>query len=487
MAKRRFRHLQMPRQIPLIVIAVLVSTSAPSWAQGPAATSSGLPLSQNPKATAPVAGSAKSTATTPIQPAAQKAAPVLPANPEAASPTMPPSTSQSLGWDDAIRLTRDENAELRASDEVVKQNEALVKAAWGNYLPSLNASLSTTKANTNETAVADSNSARLNLTQNLLNGFGDRARIEQSKRNRDAAQATRDLTRAQVSASLKTAYQSLLVAERNVKLSDDIIARRKRNLDLVTLRFEGGRENKGSVLLSRANYEQAVLERLQAANTIEASRAQLAKMIGVERFPYLTLSGVVPVSTPPLAVDFEAAAAQSPELRQALAQQQAADAAVSVAKQGYFPTLDLTASIGRFGPDFLPQQTNASATLGLVIPLFNGGRVYYGVQAARAVAYNASYARETALRSKIVSIRQAYNAYIEAVTAEKVAQSFVTAAETRAEIGRSKYNTGLLSFEEWDIIESDLVTRQRRALTSQNDRVSAEAAWEQSQGLGVFN
>ena len=69
---------------------------------------------------------------------------------------------------------------------------------------------------------------------------------------------------------------------------------------------------------------------------------------------------------------------------------------------------------------------------------------------------------------------------------EKVDQTFVEAARVRAEIGRSKYNTGLLSFEEWEIIESDLVTREKAALASQNNRVSAEATWEQSQGRGLI-
>jgi outer membrane protein TolC len=56
----------------------------------------------------------------------------------------------------------------------------------------------------------------------------------------------------------------------------------------------------------------------------------------------------------------------------------------------------------------------------------------------------------------------------------------------RAEIARSKYNNGLTTFDDWDLIESDLINRQRAVLSSQGNRVVAEAAWEQAQGRGAL-
>lgn len=427
----------------------------------------------------PASAAAHSTATNPTTSVSDSPTPV--------PLTMPaPSVSTPLSWDEAVRTAHLQNADLRAAAASVEQNDALIKSALGNFLPTVSVSASVTKSNTAGNADPDSDSARLSFSENILNGFGDQARLDLAKRNREAVGALRDLAFAQVSASLKTTYQNLLIAGKNIALSNDIIARRKRNLDLVQLRFEGGRENKGSVLLSQANLDQAMLEKLQAANSVEASRVSLARVLGLDHFSYSDVSSVVPVSAPALEVDFESLAAQAPELRQAVANEQAAQAAVRVARQGFFPSLDLTGSLVRSGSSWFPTTDQAQVTLGLTIPLFEGGRSYFGVKGAQAAATNAAAARETALRSKVVSLRTAYNSYVEAVAREKVAQSFVTAAETRAEIGRSKYNTGLLSFEEWDIIENDLVTRQRNALSTQNERVSAEAAWDQAQGHGVF-
>ena len=61
-----------------------------------------------------------------------------------------------------------------------------------------------------------------------------------------------------------------------------------------------------------------------------------------------------------------------------------------------------------------------------------------------------------------------------------------SAAETRAGIARSKYNNGLMSFEDWDRIETDLIQRQKAALLGRRERVLAEAAWEQTQGRGAI-
>ncbi len=404
----------------------------------------------------------------------------------AAAPSMVSLRALSLSWDDAVKLTRLQNSDLHAARATIDQYDAAVQGAWANFLPTINATLAVQKSNTADQFDSDSDSARLNLSENLFNGFGDHARVEQAKKQRRSIQAAYDLTQAQVTAQLKTGYQNFLISERNVRLSDDIIVRRQTNLDLVTLRFEGGRENKGSVLLSQANLDQAKLERLVAANLVESARVTLAKVIGEDRFPYADVSSVVPVSVPSLQVDFEALALGAPELRQAVDAEQAAREGVKVVRSGFFPSLDLTASTGRFGSAFFPPTDQSTVSLGLTIPLFSGGKTYYGVQAAQAVATNASYIRESALRSKIVDIRNAYNAYVEAVEQERVAQSFVMAAETRAEIARSQYNTGLITFQNWDLIETDLVARQRNALSSQTNRVTAEAAWDQSQGQGLF-
>jgi hypothetical protein len=43
-----------------------------------------------------------------------------------------------------------------------------------------------------------------------------------------------------------------------------------------------------------------------------------------------------------------------------------------------------------------------------------------------------------------------------------------------------------MTFEDWDLIETDLINRQKTELQARRDVVLAEAAFEQAQGKSVF-
>ena len=83
-------------------------------------------------------------------------------------------------------------------------------------------------------------------------------------------------------------------------------------------------------------------------------------------------------------------------------------------------------------------------------------------------------------------LSDAYSTFIESNQALIVSKSFLNASKVRAEINRSKYNNGLQTFDEWDRIENEHINYQRDYLVKERDQISAEAAWEKVQGLGVI-
>lgn len=83
-------------------------------------------------------------------------------------------------------------------------------------------------------------------------------------------------------------------------------------------------------------------------------------------------------------------------------------------------------------------------------------------------------------------MEQTLAALQDGVERAEVQKGFLNAAEVRAEIVRSQYTSGLLSFEDWDIIENDLITTQKQMISSQRDMVIAEADWERAQGRGTI-
>jgi outer membrane protein TolC len=89
-------------------------------------------------------------------------------------------------------------------------------------------------------------------------------------------------------------------------------------------------------------------------------------------------------------------------------------------------------------------------------------------------------------RQLLVQLKQAYVTYVESVAQLKVDSSFREAAAMRADIARKQYNNGLLSFQDWDTIESDYIKRQKNYLASKRDRVINESNWEKALGRGVI-
>lgn len=401
------------------------------------------------------------------------------------------TAAKPMTWTESLRLTALNSPELKAARATVASSEAQVKSVTGSYFPTLALKagyehIDTTLAASRAQSYSDGYNTVLEGKEVLFNGFADQSRIDQERANLKAAEANLAIIRARISADLKTSFEGLVYAKQSLDRADDVIKRRKANLSLVQLRFEGGRENKGSVMLSEAYLRQAELERLQALGAIESATAALAKTMGVEPDSIGGTLGEVPLAPPPLKVNFTELATLSPAHWQAIEQEQSARSAVGIARGRLLPYLELTGSIGKIDSAWFPQNDQWKVALGLTIPLFNGGGDYYGLQSANASFTAASANRETADRQLLVTLKQTHSAYVEAVSKEKVDQAFLAAARTRADIGRGKYNNGLLSFEEWDGIENDLINREKNMLASQRDRVSAEAAWEQAQGKGVI-
>jgi outer membrane protein TolC len=420
----------------------------------------------------------------------------------------PLAHADTLSWDEAVSQAARQNPDLLAARAGVASGEASVGGARSGFLPQLSANLGYNYGNSSTTVFSSnpltntaslsgdsrdahgSYTANASLTQNLFAGFQDRAKLAQARANAEAARASLDGTRAQVSHDLKSAFVALEYAKDYVVLSEDILKRRTANLKLVQLRFESGRENKGSVLLSRAYEDQARYDALVARNAREVARADLARVLGRpegEDLSGLDIRGTVPVDAPPAAApDFASLALATPAYHEALAREDAADRAITAAHANFYPSLNATGTVSRQGTPTSNQTDRWSVGLGLSFPFFSGGKDWYASEAAAQDWRAALYKREAAGREARRDLTDAFTGYVAAVQRLKMDESFRSAAKVRAEIARGKYENGLLSFEDWDQIESDLIAREKTYLTSRRDRVVAEAAWEQAQGKGAL-
>ncbi len=403
-----------------------------------------------------------------------------------------------LSWQDCVELASRNSAALKASAATAEAQRLQQGAALNGFFPQISGNLGWNHSNsqsviTGTTLTSDAYTASLTGTQNLFSGFQDLGKFKQARANAKASLAALQTVKAQVSYDLKAAYEGLLYSQEYSKLTLQIIQRRQENLNLVRLRFASGRENQGSVLLSQAYLDQARYDDLQANDLKHMASAQLSRVISPGELDLgdsqpMQLSGNVPTSAPPQPrPEFKSLALGTPDYAQAQALEEAAGASVTVARSAFFPSLNVTGTASKQGDEFFPQDTNRwSIGVNLSIPLFNGGRDLFATRSASAAWASSESSRFNVSRLLLTKLEQAYAAFLESEAKFKVDASFLKASQVRAEIARKKYNNGLLTFEDWDIIESDLITRQKSYLQSKRDRVLSEAAWEQAQGRGVI-
>jgi len=395
-----------------------------------------------------------------------------------------------LTWDDCVREAAARNADVRVARANLDASGYQTRAAYSGFYPQLSAGVSYNDVSGSSASPTTSStsaySTSVSITQNLFAGFQDQARVDQASANEETNEAVFVAAKAKLSQDLKTAFAGLLYAQNNIVLTENIVRRLEENLRLVELRFEGGRENKGSYLLTRASLSQARYENLQARQALRSAQAQLARVLGREQPGDLRVADGVPLSAPGAAPDFARLIEATPEYRQAQAQQRAAAAGVQLARAPLFPSVNLTGSVARDGESWFPDDNRRVVGVNVSIPLFSGGRDYYGMKSAASSLEAAVSNKESVDRQILVRLNQTYAAFVESVEKLNVDSDFLQAATTRAEIARARYNNGLLSFDEWDRIENDLIQRQKAFLQSQRDRVTAEAGWEQARGAGVI-
>ncbi len=410
------------------------------------------------------------------------------------------AASNSLNWTTAVQEASRNNAELRAAEENLQAAQSTVQVARAGYLPSIDAAF-TASLNGNDSSKAtlgdqsfnslnakpyDSYSASITAKQSLFDGFATSSRVSQSRAQLREYEQQVAALKARVSYDLKSAYSGMMQAQRSLKLYLDIIKRRQENLRLVELRFASGQENKGAVLLSEAYLKQARYEEMQARDSLSVTRARLNKVLGRADDNSYELRDDIPTREAPGTADFVSLARNTPEFRLYQAQEEEASASLALSRAGYYPTVGLTGRVGRQDQDFFPNNESWSISMTLTVPLFSGGRDYYSRAAAQNKLTASGLNRENGERDLVAKLKQAQTGFVEAIEKLKVDESFQNAVTLRAEIARSKYNNGLTTFDDWDLIENDLINRQRAVLSSQGSRVVAEAAWEQAQGRGAL-
>ncbi len=391
---------------------------------------------------------------------------------------------QILTWKDSVREAINNNPELISAKEALKQNKADKRITQSAMLPQINAELTGGKSETaTSRSETDSYSYAITGKQLLFDGFKTFKDIDKTKENIKASKYNYTVISSNVRLDLRIAFVELLHAQELISLTENIAIRRRQNLELLKLRYDAGREHKGSLLTAEADLAHAEFEVSQAKRSIPLKQRQLSKGLGYDKMRPVRVQEKFSItrnySTKP---DIEYLADTTPFLNELIAKKEAAGYNLQSVRADFFPVVYLNSSAGRTSSDWEPERSEWSVGLSVSFPLFEGGGRMAEVSKAESLLHQSEADERSGRNSVLVTLENTWKNLQDSITNVSVQKKFLDAAEERAKIAGAQYETGLLSFDDWIIIENNLVNTLKSYLNAQADMLISEAYWIQAKG-----
>jgi outer membrane protein TolC len=388
-----------------------------------------------------------------------------------------------LRWEDCVNEARENHPDLISAFERVNQAGSDKDIVLSDMLPQVTAQAAGKKSKTSSGNKANSYSYSVAAKQLLFDGFKTFKDINAAAENAAAEEYNFAVTSSNVRLNLRNAFASLLRAQDLTDLTKEIAERREQNLGLVRLRYDAGREHKGSLLTAEADFAQAGFEVAQAERNLSLSMRELTKELGRERLIPVKVEGNFSIKeTDRDNPDFEYLADFTPFLKELIAKKEAARFNYLSAKADFFPQVYLNTSYGESAPHWPADKEDWSAGVTVSFSLFEGGSRIARVSKTKS-GFKQARAEERSGRDTVVfTLEQAWKNFQDAIDTAAVRKKFLEAAEERARIASSQYSAGLVSFDDWVIIEDNLVSTKKSFLDARANLLSFEADWVQAKG-----
>lgn len=398
-----------------------------------------------------------------------------------------------LTWKDCVSETLKNSYELKSAHERAVQTKAQGWSSFASALPQISVSAGATR---NGSAFQGDNYQFFSTTQNdsvsygisgrqlIFDGLSTLHEMLAQSENSKAAEENYKITSASIRQELVQAFAGLLKAQKLVDISTDILKLRKSQLNDIKLRYQAGREHKGSYMNTEASYAQAEYSLNQATRSLALAKSQLRNVIGRVGLDDITVTGDFSISeemaTNP---DFEKLYKESPACLALTAQTNASDDNAKAAIGSFLPSVYVNGSAGRQDDSWPPQgKVNWTAGVSLSLPIFEGGAlIAKTVQTQSALAQ--ARADEIIGKEKVIqTLMSSWSGLKDSYEFSSVQEKFLAAALERAKIADAQYATGLTAFDSWTIIQDSLVSAKNSYLNAQTNLLNTEAAWIQAKG-----
>lgn len=392
--------------------------------------------------------------------------------------------AEALSLSSAIDLALCRNPATRSAWAIAHQQAAALGAAESAWLPDISATGSATRIfgthqDENGALTSDDQTtkdAAINLSWTLYDFGGRRGRIRSARYLLDAAAATASSVSQQTVLNVVQAYYGVVAADAGLTAAQTTEATAARSLDIARALRGGGVATLADVLQAETAYDQAVLTRIQAGQTAQATRGTLAVVMGSTADQPLKLAAEpVPAQVPALTARMGdlmvEASRQRPDLAAARAQSEAAIADITVARAAGRPSVSITAGRNTINQTGIPTQSYGQVGINVSVPIFTGFSVGYNVRQAQA-ALQAREANAEQIRLNVsLDVWNAYYSLDSASQQLATTATLMTTAQNNQDVALGRYQAGVGTI-------IDLLTAQTAAASARQLRISAELSWQ---------
>ncbi len=387
------------------------------------------------------------------------------------------TAARAVTWPEAVKLLQANNNELRSAQKQLDTSSWTYRRAYTAFLPQISANASGTSTSVATLAASSSFSYGLNASLDLFNP-SDFYGLRSAYTDYEFNQANYDLSAANVLYEGRTAFISLLVAQASVDLQRRIVGQRQENSRLIQLRYDSGVEDKGSLMRTQADESNARYNLSSAQRDLRLAQLNLSQLLGqtvASAEEEMKFTGA-------LTAGYEPLVGSSPSYRAAKYQLEAAEVQQQSTLSEFLPSLSLSGNYRRSGGSWPPSTDSTSLSVNLSYALFPGGanfvdQVVNNLKLDKAKEDFAKSAKDTRF-----TIGSAYEAYNDALEALAVARVVLDATTERSNIAQEKYINGLLTYDEWYIIENEYISAQSGLVNAEKNVLLADAAWQKSYG-----
>ena len=388
---------------------------------------------------------------------------------------------------DAIALAYQTNPTLQAQRATQRAlDENYVQARTG-LRPTASVQASVTTSATDPESVLspnlnNSSSATLSITQPIYTGGRVSTQIAATEADVMAGRENLRRVEESVLGAVIQAYVDVRRDQERLRIAQENVAVLQRQLEETKARFDVGELTRTDVAQAEARLAAAQAGLSSAQAQLAISRASYAAVVGQspgDLEPEPSLANLLPATVDEA---FDAAEKHNPQILAADYTEQASRARVAYARSQYLPTVSARLSLGasgfaaNSGSPFDNDSRTASASAVVTVPLFTGGLTESQVRQAQERNNTDRINIESARRSVLQSVSQAWNQLLGARANLISNEEQVRAATVAFEGVRQEAQVGLRTTLDVLNAEQELRSAELALASAKHDEYVAAAS-----------